>query len=66
MIGNLTVPWLRRFVVGLSPRRSGFAAKSASGGFVVNKVGLGQVFYEFLVLPRQFHSTGATYTIIWG
>jgi hypothetical protein len=40
--GN-TVPWLRRFVTGLSPRKPGSAAWSVHVGFVVDKVALGQV-----------------------
>jgi hypothetical protein len=38
------VPWLRRLVVGLSPRRHGFDRGSVHVGFVVDKVALGQVF----------------------
>jgi hypothetical protein len=40
------VPWLRRLVAGLSPRRAGFDPVSVHMGFVV-------------VSPCQFHSTGA-------
>jgi glycosidase len=35
------VPWLRRLVAGLSPRRTGFATGSIHVGFVVDKVALG-------------------------
>jgi hypothetical protein len=42
------VPWLRRLVVGLSPRRLG----SVHVGFVVNNVALGQVFPRVLQLSR--------------
>jgi hypothetical protein len=38
------VPWLRRLVAGLSPRRLGFDPGSVHVGFMVNKVALGQVF----------------------
>jgi hypothetical protein len=38
------VPWLRRLVVGLPPRRPGFHPGSVHVGFVVDKVALGQVF----------------------
>jgi hypothetical protein len=41
---NEVVPWLRRLVTGLSPRRPGFDPGSVHVGFVVNKVALGQVF----------------------
>jgi hypothetical protein len=42
------VPWLRRLVVGLSPRRPGFAPGSIHVGFVVDKLVLGQVFLRVL------------------
>jgi hypothetical protein len=48
------VPWLRRLVVGLSPRRPWFDRGSVHVGFVVDKVALGQV------IPCQFNSTNAT------
>jgi hypothetical protein len=38
------VPWLRRLVAGLSPRRLGFDPGSVHVGFVVDIVALGQVF----------------------
>jgi hypothetical protein len=38
------VPWLRRLVAGLSPRRSGFDSGSVHVRFVVDKVALGQGF----------------------
>jgi hypothetical protein len=37
------VPWLRRLVAGLSPRRPGFAAGSIHVRFLVDKVSLGLV-----------------------
>jgi hypothetical protein len=37
------VPWLRRLVAGLSPRRHGFDPGSVHVGFVVDNVALGQV-----------------------
>jgi hypothetical protein len=42
------VPWLRRLVACLSPRRSGFDSGSVHVGFVVDKVALGQVFLQVL------------------
>jgi hypothetical protein len=36
------VPWLKRLVAGLSPRRPGFAPGSIHVGFVVDKVALGR------------------------
>jgi hypothetical protein len=44
----MAIPWLRRFVAGLSPRTTGFDAGSAQVGFVVDKVPLGQVFRRVL------------------
>jgi hypothetical protein len=37
---KMVVPWLRRLVVGLSPRRPGFNPGSVHVGFVVDKVAL--------------------------
>jgi hypothetical protein len=47
-IYRMAVPWLRRLVAGLSPRRSGFDPGSVHVGFVVDKVALGQVFPRVL------------------
>jgi hypothetical protein len=41
--GLWAVPWLRRLVAGLPPRRPGFDPRSVHVGFVVDKVALGQV-----------------------
>jgi hypothetical protein len=55
------VPWLRRLVAGLSPRRFGFDPGSVHVGFVVDKVALGQVFSPCTsVSPCQYHSTGTS------
>jgi hypothetical protein len=42
------VPWLRRLVAGLSPRRHGFDPGSVYVRFVVGKVALGHVFDRVL------------------
>jgi hypothetical protein len=42
------VPWLRRLVAGLSQRKAGFDPGSVHVGFVVDKVGLRQVFRRLL------------------
>jgi hypothetical protein len=42
------VPWLRRLVAGLPPRRSRFDPGSLHVGFVVDKVALGQIFSPVL------------------
>jgi hypothetical protein len=44
----LAVPWLRRLVAGLSPRRPVFDPGLVHVGFVVEKVALGQVFPRVL------------------
>jgi hypothetical protein len=57
---RMAVPWLRRLVAGLPPRRPGFDPGSVRVGFVVDKVALGQVFLPSTsVFPCQIHSTGA-------
>jgi hypothetical protein len=56
----MAVPWLRRLVAGLPPRRPGFDPGSVHVGIVVDKVALGQVFPPSTsVFPCQIHSTGA-------
>jgi hypothetical protein len=51
----MAVPWLRRLVAGLSPRRSLFDPGSVHVGFVMDKVALGQVFLRILrVSPINF------------
>jgi hypothetical protein len=55
------LPWLRRLVVGLSPRRIGFAAGSVRVGFVMEKVALGQVLQLF---PCQYYSITALNTYL--
>jgi hypothetical protein len=42
------VPWLRRLVAGLSPRRHGFDTDSVHVGFAVDKVALEQVSLRVL------------------
>jgi hypothetical protein len=53
----LAVPWLRRLVAGLSPRRPGFYPGSFHVRFVVDKVALGQVFLRVVGFPLSisFH-----------
>jgi hypothetical protein len=49
------MPWLRRLVAGLLPRRSGFDPGWVHVGFVVDKVALGQVFPLLLLFsPVSF------------
>jgi hypothetical protein len=56
------VPWLRRLVGGLSPRRPGFDLGSVHVGFVVDKVALGQVppRVHWFPLSTSFHRCSIT------
>ena len=50
------MPWVRRLVAALSPRRLGFDPGSVHVGFVVDKVAEGQVFLRvFLFTPAIIH-----------
>jgi hypothetical protein len=60
------VPYLRRLVTGFPPRWSGFQLGSGHVGFVVNKVALGQVFFEYFVPPASYSTDCATLIIIRG
>ena len=54
------VPWLRRCVAGLSPRRAGFDPRSVSVRFAVEKVAVSQVSLPVLLFsPCQHHSNNA-------
>jgi hypothetical protein len=48
---GMIVPWLRRLVAGLSPRRPGFTAVSVHVEFVVDEVALGQIFLRVHRVP---------------
>jgi hypothetical protein len=50
------VPWLRRSVAGLSPRRTGFDPNSVYVGFVVGKVTLEQAY-----LPVRRYSLSVSF-----
>jgi hypothetical protein len=45
---------LRRLVAGYPPRQTGFQPRSGHVGFVVDKVALGQVFFEYFGFLCQF------------
>jgi hypothetical protein len=47
-LGRVVVPWLRRLVADISPRRPGFVPGSIHVRFVVDKVALGQAFLRVL------------------
>jgi hypothetical protein len=57
------VPWLRRLVAGLPPRRPGFDPGSVHVGFVVDKVALGQVLPGYFGIPLSlsFHWCSITW-----
>jgi hypothetical protein len=48
------VEYLTRLFAGFPPRKPGFDPRSGHVGFVVDKVALGQVFYEFFDFPHEF------------
>jgi hypothetical protein len=56
------MPWLRRLVGGLSPRRPGFDPRPVRGRFVVDRLSLGQVFLRIIrflrvsIIPSMFHT----------
>jgi hypothetical protein len=52
--GRMAVSYLRRLVADFPPRRPGFEPRSSNVGFMVNKVGLGQVFSQYFGFPCQF------------
>jgi hypothetical protein len=57
------VPWLRRLVAGLSPRRPGFVPRSLYVGFVVDKVALGQALLRVILFYHSpCHFTVALHT----
>jgi hypothetical protein len=57
-IQQKAMPWLKRSVAGLSPRRPGFALWSVHVGILVKSVTV-TLFYEFFVFRCQYHSTVA-------
>jgi hypothetical protein len=57
------VPWLRRSVASLSPRRPGFHPGPVHVGFMVDKVALGPVFpRELRFSPANFNPPVLHYT----
>jgi hypothetical protein len=53
----MVMPWLRRLVSGLSPRKLGFNLRPVDVGFVVEKVALVHAFFDYFgfVMPVSFH-----------
>jgi hypothetical protein len=47
----MAVPYIKRSVDRLSPRRLGFDLRAVPVGFAVGKVALGQVFLGVLLFP---------------
>jgi hypothetical protein len=61
----MTLPWFRRLVAGLSPRRPGSALRSIHVGFMMNKAAIRQVFSEFFGFPLSISShRGSPYSYI--
>jgi hypothetical protein len=60
--------WLRCLVAGLSQRRPSFVHGSIHVGFVVGKVGLGQVFLRVVRFPLSisFHRRSLCSRLTWG
>jgi hypothetical protein len=59
------VPWLRRLVTSVAPRRPDFALGSVHVGFVMDKLALAEVFLpSSSVFPCQYHFTVAPHTHI--
>jgi hypothetical protein len=56
------VPFLRRLIAGLSPRRLGFDKASVTLRFVVDKVALVGCTENTSAFPCQYHSTDAQYS----
>jgi hypothetical protein len=53
-------------VAGFQTWRPGFESGSGHAGFVVEKVALGQVFFEYFGSPANSHSTDfSTFIIIY-
>jgi len=57
------MPWLRRLVTGLLPRRPGFSTISDRVRFVMVALGSGKEFFsEYFKFPSQYHSTNAPFS----
>jgi len=56
------MPWLRRLIAGLSPRRPGFDTASVTLRFVVDKVALVGCSENTSTFLCQYHSTDAQYS----
>jgi hypothetical protein len=49
------VPWLKRLVAGLTPRRPGFAPGLVHVEFVEDKMALGQIFLRLFGFPLSIY-----------
>jgi len=65
IVFNLLLPWHRRFVVGLLPRRPGFSC-SIIVGFMVDEEALGQVCQGTLKLSLPFIPVMLHIRLSWG
>jgi hypothetical protein len=59
---TIALPYLKRSLAGFPPRRPGFDPKSGDMGFLVDKVALGQVFFDELGFPYQLSFHKILYT----
>jgi hypothetical protein len=57
--------WLRLLVASFPPRRSRFEPRLGNVGFMVDKVALGQVFYQYFSFLCQFSLRQLFHTIVW-
>jgi hypothetical protein len=57
ILDNMAVPWLRRLIACLSPRRRGFTPVSVHMGFLVDNMALRHVLSKFFDFPlsASFH-----------
>jgi len=62
-IKALTVPWLRRLIANLTPRRPGFDTASFTLRFVVEKLALVGSTENTSVFPCHYHSTDAQHSL---
>jgi hypothetical protein len=58
------VPWLRRLVLGLLPRRPGFNSRPFHVGLALDKVALGQVLLRAFRVPLSVSSTSGPHSLI--
>ena len=59
----MALPWLRRLVAGLSPRKPGFDPRPGHMEFLFHRVALRKMFLRVVLFsPVQYNSTHAPYS----